>query len=369
MAEKFTKAFCPRLIILLASILSGLPAVAFADGGTPLLWTGSFHLLLGNFLIGCLEGALLARVFKVKKTKAVPIMILANYVSMALGYALTHPLYAFLFQRGPETAPLYKVPGIIWEMWVISFLLTVAIEWPFCLWLMRGAKNAAIRSIGASLLAQVASYLIIVPIYISVSRMDLYKTLKVDPSLAASTMIQGSAYYLSPDWKKICMINLNGMNGRDLQVKDNGKYDGGLELRKGTDPEHWDLVSEHGMDKFSLLISGIEGDATAGGEKGRYRYPADDLRRPGNHDWEVRACRNPFDNGVSAYNSRTKDSITTFIESPFTFWGASQPTVLPGDRVIFELSGQIVIMDLSRHTIGFMAYGHSPVVILKHRAE
>ena len=39
------------------------PVAALADAGTPLVWGTAFHMLLGNALIGLLEGRLLARVF------------------------------------------------------------------------------------------------------------------------------------------------------------------------------------------------------------------------------------------------------------------------------------------------------------------
>lgn len=369
MAVRFTKYLCLSPKTFWGVILLALPSAAYADSGTPLLWTGFFHLVIGNLLIGCLEGALLSWFFKIGRMRAQFIMILANYVSMALGYILLHPVYSFLFQRGSHTAPLYKVPWVIGEMWAILFLITVIIEWPFCVWLMKGAKRIARRSLTASLLAQLASYSILIPVYLSVSHLNLYKNLHTDPSLASSIPLQGSIYYLTPDAKKIGVIDLKGANPQEVLTKDHGQYDGKLCLRKEGGREQWNLLLRDDMDAYTLLISGITGHATGHEKEDHYRYPAIDLRGPGNHDWAVLACRNPFDNGVSAQNSQTGDKIETFIESPFTFWGSYQPTVLPGDRVIFELSGQIVIMDLNRHTIGFITYGHSPVVILKDTAN
>src|SRR5438094_158845 len=67
------------LLILLA------PLHVLADSGTPLLWAGTLHLLLGNLLIGILEGRLLAWLYRLKAPRAIEIMIAANYVSMIAG--------------------------------------------------------------------------------------------------------------------------------------------------------------------------------------------------------------------------------------------------------------------------------------------
>jgi hypothetical protein len=58
-----------------------IPAVAYADAGTPLVWAGAFHLFIGNAVIGVGEGLILSRLFRPKRAGSVPIMIAANYFS------------------------------------------------------------------------------------------------------------------------------------------------------------------------------------------------------------------------------------------------------------------------------------------------
>ena len=49
---------------LMVIVLALFPAVAYADAGTPLLWAGAFHLLIGNAIIGIAEGMLLLLLFR-----------------------------------------------------------------------------------------------------------------------------------------------------------------------------------------------------------------------------------------------------------------------------------------------------------------
>ncbi len=69
------------------------PICARADVGTPLVWGSTFHLLLGNTLIGLFEGWLLARVFHLPQRRCVWLMIPANYLSAWIGFGLMSYLF------------------------------------------------------------------------------------------------------------------------------------------------------------------------------------------------------------------------------------------------------------------------------------
>src|SRR5689334_573687 len=62
------------------------PAAVQANMGTPLMWAGQLHMAFGNAVIGVLEGCIIARIFKVPSSRAVPTMILANYFSAWIGW-------------------------------------------------------------------------------------------------------------------------------------------------------------------------------------------------------------------------------------------------------------------------------------------
>jgi hypothetical protein len=54
-------------LILLSTFLLLITKNAFADAGTPLMWAGMLHLVVGNAFIGVIEGLLIASIFNVRK--------------------------------------------------------------------------------------------------------------------------------------------------------------------------------------------------------------------------------------------------------------------------------------------------------------
>ena len=45
-----------RILVLLVGVLAFVPQIASANAGTPLMWAGLLHLVVGNALIGFGEG-------------------------------------------------------------------------------------------------------------------------------------------------------------------------------------------------------------------------------------------------------------------------------------------------------------------------
>lgn len=97
--------------------------------GTPLMWATAFYLLIGNALIGVVEGAIIVRYFQTAVRRTVALAILANYLSCLAG------LFAMALVSGAEVAP-----GSLWAgLWAflaavaLAFAVTVVLEWPFAL--------------------------------------------------------------------------------------------------------------------------------------------------------------------------------------------------------------------------------------------
>ncbi|MGE3309581.1 MAG: hypothetical protein AB7O66_06380 [Limisphaerales bacterium] len=73
------------LPLIVAGVL--LPASAHADVGTPLVWASTFHLLIGNAIIGAFEGWLLWRYVGLAAPRRLWPLIAANYLSAWIGAA------------------------------------------------------------------------------------------------------------------------------------------------------------------------------------------------------------------------------------------------------------------------------------------
>ena len=76
-------------ILFTTALLVLLPAIVYANAGTPLLMFGALHLFSGNFFLGIYEMILLQRWRKRDSRFLEPVvLILANYVSMSAGIGL-----------------------------------------------------------------------------------------------------------------------------------------------------------------------------------------------------------------------------------------------------------------------------------------
>ena len=99
----------------------------FANAGTPLIWFNLIHLVLINAIIGYVESGILSR-FKI--AHKVGLVLLANYISMIIGFYIIIPKLTKIFHGGD----LYN--GSFSELklgFLISFLATLLIEYPFFL--------------------------------------------------------------------------------------------------------------------------------------------------------------------------------------------------------------------------------------------
>jgi hypothetical protein len=141
------------LILFGALLLMVFPQQAMANAGTPLMWAGMLHLAVGNLLIGALEGWLLMRWFSAPSGRAIAMMVGANYFSAWAGG---------LFLRGAilSSLPIDLNNGWqwFWVMVVVTFGITLLLEFPFVYWLLRKDSNSLRRTITSSLLIQGISY-------------------------------------------------------------------------------------------------------------------------------------------------------------------------------------------------------------------
>jgi len=364
------------LLILAAS---GSPA--WANAGTPLMWLGCSRLLFVNILLGIGEGVLIARIFKIDRKKTTRVMILANYFSMLVGEIwllnIAEPLKSAVLGK----QPLYRAPALLVGTLIAAFLLTVVLEWPFCLWAFKKECCKFRKSPRASLVAQTASYTVLVLLYIPASGLSLYTRVDIDRSLSLRGIPEGWVYFVSPDDGNIYRTRLNGSSQEKIVDTKPGKDSERAALFAWPSGKagYWDLWFQAGRDQRELLL---EKFATKAARPIHDRYgriftedsnePANphtapwlvaDLRDPANRNWKVVTGFWPIE-GLRAENKETRESVWVALETPFLWWQTCYATVLPGDRVVYQLGDQVVLLDLNLRKIGLIALGRGPVVTL-----
>ena len=185
--------------LVVAAILV-FPTHALADGATALTmvgWSKVAHLFFGNALIGLAEGVLIALIFRCRLRRAVPIMILANYASAWLGFIILSAFGEQPIARLLGDEPLYALPTVVRWVVLAAFVETLLVEWPFCLWAVSPGKHKFARSIGACLVAQLASYAVLIPYYQHSSLTSLYTDLTVDRSTIGKAPGTAVVYFMS----------------------------------------------------------------------------------------------------------------------------------------------------------------------------
>src|SRR5262245_6894665 len=138
--------------------------ILFANAGTPLLWAGAAHLLVGNVFVGLLEGWLLSWLFRVPPSRTCPWMVAANYFSMIVGKMSVDWVTQRMYQA--------TIGNLGWYLALTAlgfFAATVLLEWPFVFCSLSKRKRRVSSSLLGSLAAQTVSYALLGAIYWQVS--------------------------------------------------------------------------------------------------------------------------------------------------------------------------------------------------------
>ena len=162
-------------ISLLLLALVCLPGTLLGNGLTPMMMGTSAHLLLGNILIGLLEGGLLKWRIGDKAYRPVVVMIGANYFSMLIGMFLCDSQSARLHSNLLYFQACFVL--MVYLMW----LVTVLLEWPF-VWLAmgRGLRRWG-KALGYSFVLQSVSYILLVGWYMLCGNHSLLTCERVSP--------------------------------------------------------------------------------------------------------------------------------------------------------------------------------------------
>jgi hypothetical protein len=341
------------------------------------MWQQWHMLLVGNAIIGLIEGAVIARVFKTRYLSTIVLMIIANYASGWAG--------ALLFGLGETPSPipdnifdepLYRVGWLMWIGMAIALAMSIAIEWPFCLVAMIGKHAALKRSLLAALLAQASSYTCIGLSYLrgenTLGReVEVMRSLHVDPAL-----LRGSIYFIAPDGD-VWAIRLDGTNAHRAVEAGISDYSTALCAMREPDVDGnpWRLIALSGSRQRGLLeslqgrIDGFRMDPNRGGAEMEFVMHSSslgyqgvaDLRDVEDRGWCARPRGN---NGIEVENSATNERYDVRYDTVFTSWWGRCVTVLPGDLAIFELGRQVCMLDMSRRQITLLARGRGPVVVM-----
>jgi len=350
---------------LFVALIITVPCQAYANAGTPLMWAGIAHLFIGNAVIGLLEGLIVGIAFKTSRMLSVPVMIVANYISMFAGAFILSKLSDKLL----SVVTIYNITVILCALIVVSFLITFIIEWPFCLFLFRKQEKRVKRSLLANLITQSISYILLIAFYAIPSGASLITDVKIDKTLSFATTQKMWIYYISPDDGDIYRIRQNGSSNEKVLETDITDEYAGLFFRPSSDTPYSNLfVMERSSDRILIqhfTDKSMNAYYPEKDERPSWFKPID-LRPNDQQDWEVSAGFWAIE-GLRAKNKADGKKFQLSMETPFINLWIRNITLIPGNQAVFQINhNQIVLLDLNTKKLGLITIGRGPLVIMEN---
>ncbi|MCF7957113.1 MAG: hypothetical protein K9M57_01555 [Phycisphaerae bacterium] len=363
--------------ILIVLFLLAVPSVAQANVGTPLIWTGMFHLFVGNLIIGIVEGGILAKKFGLSKRKCTTLMILANYFSAWLGSL-------FIVNSISHALPmdLNNIWPLLWFMAAVTYLVTLVLEFPFVAFAFRGDKTWFRKSIRGSLLIQTISYGVLFGWYWLVSGTSLITKTDIVPLSSMSLPEKVMVYFISVDDGDLYAGSMQDTKWQNtFDLNSSNKNDRLLVKPSSYDPGSWDLIARLEADKFRepKIITVEEQFAliTAPSWRGtnpdspQYRgtwYNYGKVPKLGDAEsspWEFRSGFWGIE-GLYGEESNSNKQVSFSLETPFISWPVRNAIHLPTDKILLQLGNdQICIYDPVKNQIALLTHGRGAIAVIK----
>jgi hypothetical protein len=355
----------------------GIPSTVLADAGTPLLWAGTFHLLIGNALIGLFEGALLVKFFSLRKGRTLWLLIAANYFSAWVGgWLVCGPLVRML------KLDLNNAWRWFWVLAVVTYFMTLVLEWPFVALSFRGSKDWFKRSLKGNLLVQTASYLLIFGWYWMASQTSLYTQMHIVSRDNISVPKSVVLYFISAVDGDVYERSLQTTESHKVfDLKSTNENDRLFVQR--SESNCWDLAAlGEGADDLNPQVISVQrcfaSEAVLdertnynGSERGTWgnfgEVPR--LGDAGTNRWEFWAGFWAAE-GLRSLYGKKEPRVGFSFETPFMQWEVRNATQLPTDEVIFQLGeDQICIFDPASKKVALLEHGRGPVVALAEKND
>jgi hypothetical protein len=382
--EKIMHLMDKKRVITLVFFVLLIPAISFANAGTPLMWVGMFHLSLGNLLLGIGEGIVLAKLLKVSMKKAMLWMIGANYFSAFVGCLWLGNLIPALLKVQLETAwPVF------WFVVFLAYLFTIVLELPFIYFAGKSEKKKWGRLVKVSVLIQTVSYIILfVPYYCS-SYMTLYTENNIVPVESMNLSESVDVYYIAQSDGHVYRLGLDDLQNRLFTtLSSEGSGDRVFFKQSSSTLDSLDLIAyldvKDSYDGTTKTLDSLVGRRALShrGEvvdedflKGRFDYEGATWR---NHDGSVLQLEEAKDSdwhfsvsvwaaGLRGWRKGHDDvDVSVAFETPFSVWYIRNALHLPGDIVLFQLGrDQICLFDPNKKEIALLAKGRGPTAVIR----
>jgi hypothetical protein len=335
------------------------------------MWAAMLHLAIGNALIGILEGLLLAWLFKAPKGRAITVMIIANYFSAWVGGLLLRGVIVHALSLDLTNAWKW-----FWIMVGVTYAMTLILELPFIIPLLRHSEHTVRRSLRASFVVQTASYVILFGWYWMASGTSLYTKMHIVTPSELSLPESVIVYFIAEDGDVYNARLSSTKPEKTQQLHSTNKNDRLLVRANAANPTHWDLIARvHGDDSRDVnivpvitnLLAQVAPDCRSTNEEGTWFNFGDvtPLGTAATSDWKFFSGFWPIE-GLHGSNEKSGAKVHFSYETPFGSWIVRNAVHLPSDKVLFQLGDdQICAFDPATRSVALLWRGRGPVPIIK----
>lgn len=361
--------------VIVAFTVLLLPATAFANAGTVLMWATMVHLVLGNAVLGAIEGFLIATWFKLPKWRSIGVLVVANYASAGLG--------SVILKRSVSASSdltLYDVKHWFVGALCVAFLVTLLVEFPFFWWVLRSRKSSFVSAMTVTPLVHLCSYGLLVGWYWEASNTSLIS----DWELVAPDELRFpdtcTLFYLSVEGDQLWRMDWGKHEVKkvalDRDVSAPSRND--RLFARSNESGLWDLWLRgdygHGRGGAAKVVPLLEGVGS--------RAPVDaPITRGVTNQVEGTAFSVGEVPSIAAGSSRSYyvgywagEGLRAYVdgekewdfgvELPYLAWPVRNATQIDGDLVVFQLGeDQICVLQPEKRQVALLARGKGPIVV------
>jgi hypothetical protein len=363
--------------ILVGILLVAISSVAHANAGTPLMWAGMLHLVFGNSIIGIAEGILLAKFFSLSRRKCIGLMILANYFSAWLGGFVIDNAIVDVLPMG-----LYTAWPLFWLMVIVTYVVTLFLEFPFVALAFRGDVAWYRKSVRGSFFVQTISYVALFGWYWSASGTSLYTKTDVVELSSISMPENILIYFISVDDGDVYEGSLRSAQWKSVFDLNSSREDDHLFV-KPSDAEvnSWDLMASLETDEYrnpkiipileQVAEVAVPSSNVTNADPPRYEGAGPNfgqvpkLGNAKSSPWQFRSGFWSIE-GLRGTQANSGEVVHFSLETPFVAWPVRNATHLPTDKVLLQLGDdQICVYDPETNRIALVTKGRTPIAVIK----
>jgi len=337
---------CRHFLCLVAFAGVLLPVSAHADVGTPLVWGSAIHLLVGNAVIGACEGWLLWRYLGQAAPRRLSPLIAGNYLSAWIGTWVM----PFLFEQ--LATDIYAVGRAMAALVVISFLLTLLVEWPFVYKVIPKGQHLLRQSLRGNLVIQTASYVLLFGGYFALSGTSLLTRFDRVPPGRLELPAGVQVFYVSEgDGFVYGFTAGDRVDERISDLRSTNDWDY-LGLRdSATDTNAWDLVlvSDRKQEDAPIVLHSVATEDRISAVSVSFMNAY--------HGW----AHWP---DIGMWARRGNERVRLALGTPFGGWSPLRVVHLPGDLAVLQLgNSQVCLVDITTRRISLLRRGYGFVAL------